>query len=211
MIACILQTLSVNELFTAISALATAVMAYLTYRSIRNGKEQIEEMKEQWEKENRPYLELFPVAPPFTHKDGSLAIEIKNIGKRTAKDVSIEIEESFVQGFNNEKVKEQIQSICSHRYRILPAESKILTICSLKTTPDGEVLLGIRVPQSDLISIRKYLSNFKFKVKCSYENFSFEQILSSNELAYQKIDYLGFLEDMEYDLAGIRSELQRMD
>jgi len=210
MIACI-QTLSVNEIFTAISALATAVMAYLTYRSIRNGKEQIEEMKAQWEKENRPYLELFPVAPPFTHKDGSLAIEIKNIGKRTAKDVSIEIEDSFVQGFNNDIVNEQIQAICSNKYRILPNESKILTICSIKTTPDGEVLLGAAVPQRELNSIRKYLSNFKFKVKCSYEDYSFEQILSSNELAYQKIDYLGFLEDMEYDLAGIRSELQRME
>jgi len=210
MIACI-QTLSVNEIFTAISALATAVMAYLTYRSIRNGKEQIEEMKAQWEKENRPYLELFPVAPPFTHKDGSLAIEIKNIGKRTANNVSIEIENSFIQGFNNDIVNEQIQTICSNKYRILPNESKILTICSIKTSPDGEVLLGATVPKSELNLIRKYLSNFKFKVKCSYEEYSFEQILSSNELAYQKIDYLGFLEDMEYDLAGIRSELQRME
>ena len=73
------------------------------------------------------------------------------------------------------------------------------------------VLLGNKVSQKVLDSIRKYLSNFKFSVKCSYEGHSFEQILSVNELAFQKIDYLGFLEDMEYDLSGIRSELQRMD
>lgn len=208
---CFWEYMSTSDWFAAISAISTAVMAFLTYRSIRNGKEQLEEMRSQWKLENRPFLELFPVAPPFTHKDGSLAIEIKNIGKGTAKNVSIEIEKAFIDGFNNEIIKEQIQSVCSLKYRILPGDSKFITLCSVRTTPDGVVLLGNKVSQRDIDSVRKYLSNFKFSVKCQYEEHSFEQILSANELSHQKIDYLGFLEDIEYDLAGIRSELQRMD
>lgn len=207
---CFFENMSTTDWFAAISAIATAVMAFLTYRSIRYGKEQLAEMKAQWEEEKRPYLELFPVAPPFTHKDGSLAIEVKNIGKSTATNVFIEIEDSFIEGFNNDLVKKQIISVCSQKYRILPGDSKFITLCSVKNAPDGVVLLGNKVSQKEIDSIRKYLSDFKVAVKCSYDGHSFEQVLSSNELAYQKIDYLGFLEDMEYDLAGIKSELQRM-
>lgn len=204
--------LSNSSFWTALSAVATAVMVVLTYFSIRNSKKQLTEMKAQWERENRPYLEILPVIPPFHKKEGSLALQIKNIGNRTATNIKLSIDQGFIDGIKNEIIKDQIKKICSHTYRVLPRDSKVITLCALRILPNGtETLFGEEISKSKIDEIKEYLSSFSCNVHCEYDGHSFDQTITSRELTYEKFNYLAFLEDIEWDLSGIKSQLENIN
>ena len=121
-------SISWTAVWTSVSAIATAIMAWFTYKSIQNSKEQLAEMKEQWEMENRPIIEMMLAYPLYSIKDGSLALVLKNIGRTTAENVKIEIDKDFINSVPNSQVVEQLKSMSSYSFRILPAATKIINI-----------------------------------------------------------------------------------
>ena len=197
-----------STFWTAASAIATAIMAWLTYETIQNSKEQVETMKRQWEKENRAYLEILPVFMPFTRKEGDLAIEIRNIGNKTAFDISISIEKNFRNGFPIDSIKQKIDKICNEKYRILPNGTKTLVISSVRMMGNKNTLFGENISEEKLQELNNYLKDFSFRVHCKYNRDEFDQVLTSEDQELQKYDNLNFLEEIEWDLSSIKESMQ---
>ena len=213
--------------FAAIcSTIATAVMAFFTWKSVKQGREQLVEMREQreddkkkWEEENRPYLEITPILPYISNWGESLAIEIKNFGNKTAKHIKIEIDDNFIKGFQNDIISNHIRILCNREYRLLPNESKYLTLChtrlfedyektdnGLKMRPQGYIF-GTRVDESAIRIIKEHLSIFSFDIKCTYEGHSFENTLSNTDIKYEQFNYLSYLKEISYNLSDIKDIL----
>ena len=197
--------------WTAASAVATAVMAWFTYETIQNSKRQVEEMKREWEKENRPYLEILPVSLPFSSKEGGLAIEIRNIGNKTATDITISIDNDFINGFPVESIKQRIDKICSEKYRVLPNGSKTLIISVIRIMNNKSTLFGKPISDKELKELTEYLNDFSFKIHCKYSRDEFDQVLTAEEQELQHYDNLNFLEEIEWDLSSIKNSLQMME
>lgn len=101
-----LDTDWLNFWVTYISAVASFAMVFITWhalkqndrllqqnddllqqnkRQLQQNKAQLKEMKQQWDKENKPRLEMYFVKDEIPVK--GQRIEIVNIGKNTAKDI----------------------------------------------------------------------------------------------------------------------------
>ena len=200
-----------STFWTAASAIATAVMAWFTYATIQNSKEQVETMKRQWEKENRPFLEILPVFVPFSRRGANLALEIRNIGNKSAYDIKISIEKKFRDGFPVESIKNRIDTICQESYRILPGASKTLPISAIQPGSGNKHMLFYKpISDSDFEALDEYLDNFSFKVTCAYNRDQFEQIIKKEDQELQHFDNLNFLEEIEHDLSSMKDSLQNI-
>ena len=206
-----IHLLTSSTFWTAASAIATAVMAWFTYETIQNSKEQVETMKKQWEKENRAYLEILPVFMPFSRREGDLAIEIRNIGNKTAFDISLSIEKSFRNGFPIESIKQKIDQISKEKYRVLPNGTKTLIISCVRIMGNENTLFGKHISDEKIQELNNYLTNFSFNVHCKYNRDEFDQILTSEDQELQKYDNLNFLEEIEWDLSSIKESMKMID
>lgn len=209
------------------STIVTAFMVYYTRQSVKQGREQLNELKKQreddkekWEEDNRPYIEITPILPYIGNWGESLAIEIKNIGNKTAKHIKIEIDDHFVKGFQSDIITNHICTLCNREYRLLPGESKTLTLCLSRLFVDYEFtecgtkevsqgsIFGTRVNEKAIATIKEHLSHFSFNVKCTYEGYSFEDTLTNSNINYEKFNYLSYLKDISYNLSEIKKELE---
>lgn len=77
---------------TAVYVIATIVICYFNYRSAKASKEQAEEMRRQYDAENRPYIttELIYERKCF------YGLRFTNHGRKTANHVSIQFESRFI-------------------------------------------------------------------------------------------------------------------
>ena len=194
--------------WSALSAIATAVMAVLTYCTITQSKKQLKEMKRQWDEDIRPVIEISPVVPSFAKRDDSLSIEIKNIGRGVASNVKLNIEQSFIEAFPIEEVRNRLVEINNSTFQILPNDTKSLNICFIKHPSKDEYRLnGKKLKLAVYKNLVEYLSYFSFKVSCSYNGYRSEHIVSSNDLNREKFNYLAFLEDIDSELGNINNNL----
>ena len=211
MILSICSLFTSSTFWTAASAFATAVMAWFTYETIQNSKKQVEEMKREWEKENRPYLEIIPVFLPFSGKEGCLGIEIRNIGNKTATDISISIDKEFKNSLPIESIKQRIDKICSEKYRVLPNGTKTLVISVIRLINNKNTLFGKPISDKELTKLHEYLRDFSFNIHCKYNRDEFDQVLTAEEQELQHYDNLNFLEEIEWDLSAMKNTLQMME
>lgn len=74
--------MAIQDWFVALSAIATLFMAGVTYLSLRQNKEQLNELKRQWEEQNSPRI-----VPLIIRKNRYIILRFKNISNVTAHNV----------------------------------------------------------------------------------------------------------------------------
>lgn len=74
----------INAIATGIGAIATAVMAFITWKTLRQNKDQLSELKRQWAEQNSP-----KIVPSFVKSNGSVYLRIKNYSGVFANDVKV--------------------------------------------------------------------------------------------------------------------------
>lgn len=77
--------------WVAVSAVATLVMAFTTFITIRQNQKQLNEMKRQWKEEHRPIL-CFNVMV----YDQAYFLQIANIGNKDADNICISFNDEFI-------------------------------------------------------------------------------------------------------------------
>lgn len=155
---------------TYISAAAAFFMIYVTYLALKQNREQLEEMKSQWKKENSPDLDIAIINLPYRAPNETLAVEIKNFGKGVAESIKISIDNEFTNNFPHSAVKEQINKIREKTYRILPEDTIIIPICLInKNSGNSMNLFGQKVTNKEKENIHKFLENFIISIKCEYK------------------------------------------
>lgn len=114
---------------TYISAIASFAMVFITWRTLQQNKEQLNELKRQWEEENRPRLEIYFVEDNFMAWGQRL--EILNIGKQPAYDITFHIDAQIIDKAPNAKIKKYLQEVGStHPFSLLSQESAIINLCT---------------------------------------------------------------------------------
>jgi len=76
----------ISAIATGIGAIGTAVMAIVTWVTLRQNKNQLSELKRQWAEQNRP-----KIVPSFVKSNGSIYLRIKNYSGVFANDVKVNI------------------------------------------------------------------------------------------------------------------------
>lgn len=155
---------------TYISAAAAFFMIYVTFLTLKQNREQLEEMKSQWKREHSPDLDIAVINLPYRAPNETIAIEIKNFGKGVAENIKISIDSEFVNNFPHSAVKEQIDKIREKTYRILPEDTIIIPICLLNRNSGNNMnLFGQKVTNKEKENIHKFLENFIISIKCEYK------------------------------------------
>ncbi len=182
-----------------------------------------EEEKKQYEENNRAFLEISPVLPFISKWGEGLSIEIRNIGNKTAKNVQIEIEDRFIKGFKNDIISERIRTMCSRKYRILPNKSKVITLCLIRKDSeykdiDGKFVaiprcsvFGQKVEESVYKIINEHLKNFSFDIKCSYDEHTFSDTLTTKDIEYENFNYQSYLKSISDYLSDINKNFQEFN
>lgn len=88
-------------IITAVYVAATILICYYNYQSAKASKEQLSEMKKQYNEENRPNLEV-----EFIYERRSwYGLRFINHGKRTAQDVHIQFDQKFIDSLPEESFR----------------------------------------------------------------------------------------------------------
>lgn len=144
-----------------LATIASFVMAFLTWKSLRQNKKQLEEMKQQWENEHRPYVEVYQIQenPLITDKK---RIEFVNLGLSSATNIKFSIEEDVLQHLSSEG-KEVVQSFGDFNYfSLFPRETRIFTLCEhRKIQGEDKYLIGERTVSKD--DYNSFIEFFKGK------------------------------------------------
>lgn len=74
-----------------ISAICAIIMAFLNDKTRKTAQEQTNEIKKQFQEENRPYITILP-----EFEKNLLFLSIQNIGKKIAENVKINIDDNFI-------------------------------------------------------------------------------------------------------------------
>ena len=82
--------------WTAISAIATLVMAFATFLALGQSRKQLSEMKRQWLEEQKPNIEATLVHSPNAIGVDSTCIQLFNYGKGIANNISISFDDTFL-------------------------------------------------------------------------------------------------------------------
>ena len=174
--------MEIQDWFVAISVFATLLMAFATFWSLRQNKEQVSELKRQWEEQNTP-----KIVPLILRQNRYIILRFKNISNVTAHDVIPKI-----------KIKTPPNELEWH----FNVEEKINNEIRLLIEPNG---------YKDVI-ISQYWAETKYQgnidVEILYMNRVPEKFnISLTELnivqAYQDIDAIST------ELRGIADEIQR--
>lgn len=140
--------------WTAVGAIMTALMAIVTLLTVRQNRKQLKELRRQWDYENRPHISLAIVPRSFKY-----FLKIRNVGKNSAKEVSININDAFKATFDNVSIKH-----IDHLTKSFPMEAN----------DTKYVFLGWIEKLND-----KWKEDVEVEVSCCYDNFKSELTGSS--------------------------------
>lgn len=107
---CILHFLNENQgalmvIITFVYAVATFFICRANIKASDAAKAQLEEMKKQFDEDNRPIIEAELV---FLNRVWCV-LRLVNHGKRTAQHVRVELSQEFINGLPNERIKSLIE------------------------------------------------------------------------------------------------------
>ena len=81
----------ISIISTGISALATAAMVILTWKTLQQNKGQLDELKKQWEEQNKP-----KIIPSLIKSGHSVYLRIKNYSNTSANNVKVVIKKNSI-------------------------------------------------------------------------------------------------------------------
>jgi hypothetical protein len=213
----LLNFLLSNDFWTALTAVGTIAMAFVTLLSLRQNdklldenRKQLEEMKRQWKEENEPKLDVHLVDSPNIYELGSISIQIYNYGNSLADNVKLSFENDFVRNIPIKSLQQYLRDLQKKTYRILPHTSIIIPFCNYSDNrkDSGYLLYGQKISLNDKYSLDDLFKN-NFMLRVYYDKTeSIELSLSSSELATRNTSIQDELSYIQVQLALLRSELK---
>ncbi len=168
MIDFILKALTSSTLWTAISAIATFVMAYITYKTLMHNKEQLNDLKEQRLEDIRARIVCNLILWNNTY-----LLKIENIGKEPAYDVNIQVTGEPITHNLSKTIKKNFDRL-SKLNIILPAgEYKCFVLYSSTLFAEWNFSGSEEINEYSLREVASWLSKYNDKpidIKIKYNN-----------------------------------------
>ena len=206
---CILDLFMNPNTWTAISTIATAAMAITAFCTLRQNRKQLNEMKRQWLEDRKPIIEAALINPPYCYREQSLGIEIANIGKTVAEDITIHLEDDFIKSYGNTIIERQIRQICSQKYHLAPNERTFFSLCAIKPNGNKKTLFGQVVSNSELMTFEDINTNANIHVVCNYKGGKFERTLSALDKRPFKFSVEEQLSDIAWQIHCSGSDIKQ--
>lgn len=111
----LIEVLTSSTFWTAVSAIATFVMAYITYKTLRQNKIQLERLEEQRIEDKRARF-----SSEIIKRERMYLLKVENVGKETAYDVSIKLSGNPISYHVIDRYKKELQELADKKL-ILPA------------------------------------------------------------------------------------------
>lgn len=181
---------------TFIYVVATCFICYFNYQAAKASREQLVEMKKQYEQENRPNIEVEFVYERRTW----YIIRFINHGKKTAQHVNIQLSQEFIDSLPEENVRSILKKQKSKECIIGVGQHYDLYIGSneLRGNPNIIPVTGVVVYQSNS---EQYHSDFHVDLE-NYMTF-----FSSNN---NHDDLMKALKEGTHELKGIASSVKAL-
>ncbi len=164
---CITFSLS-NIDWTAVGAIITALMMVATFITVYQNKQQVNELKRQWDLEHTPYLSCQLIA-----KSDHFLLRILNSSNTTANNVNIKIDSKLRNPKNTDvelipyKLDELKKFLKTQEFVIPPYESVYFTIWitpykEIENLPSGHISVTLKDSLTDFGTFYLSPQNFAF-------------------------------------------------
>lgn len=163
---------------TYISAVASFAMVVITWVTLKQSKkqnelilqqnkEQLNELKRQWEEEQRPYLEIALVKIGYPYQ---YFIEIRNIGKTSADNITFNFDSEFINGIGNKEIGNALSGIGTNPFKILSNELKRFKLIEERSYSRVEYfnIAGAQINEEQYNIVSKYLKSCDFVIQGEY-------------------------------------------
>lgn len=146
---------------TYIAAIASFAMVFMTWQTLKHNRQQLEELKRQWNEEHTPYLSC-----QLIKADGYFKLRIFNSTDVTATNVRISIT-----NYTNEKeifqFSELKEFLANQLFIVPPKESLCFNIwitpyTEVENLPSGYIEVKLNTPKINFGSYNLYPQNFAF-------------------------------------------------
>lgn len=108
---------------TYIGSIGTILMVFITYKTLKQNNEQLDELKRQWEEEHRPRINI-----SIAIYRKALFIKIKNIGVGNATNIKLSFNKDFIMKLPKEKYKYLYTNVEKRPFSIEPGGAKYILI-----------------------------------------------------------------------------------
>ena len=98
-------------------------MVFITYKTLKQNNEQLDELKRQWEDEHRPRINI-----SIAIYRKALFIKIKNIGVGNATNIKLSFNKDFIMKLPKEKYKDLYLNVEKRPFSIEPGGAKYILI-----------------------------------------------------------------------------------
>lgn len=129
---------AIAAIATGLSAIATAVMAFIALRSLLQNKKQLDELKKQREEENRARL-VFEIVS----YQQIFMLKIMNVGKSTAFDVFLDIKSEVIEKHFSEYIKSIFVQNNNKRFVMAPGRCLYFYLTPIHTTQKTHKIDGV--------------------------------------------------------------------
>ena len=109
---------------TYIGAIASFAMVFITWWTLIQNKKQLNELKRQWEEQNRARIS-FSITPNQLHYH----LKITNIGKENAFNINMKFNDSFINNITDNTFQNYLKELQNNPFSLEAGCSKYLTIC----------------------------------------------------------------------------------
>ncbi|WP_302289714.1 hypothetical protein [Alistipes finegoldii] len=106
---------------TYLGAIASFAMVYWTWQTLKQNKEQLNELKRQWDDEHKPKIDILPI-----YENDYVLIEIRNISKSYAKNIHFSIDPNYIESIPMllKQDQEFYRTINNCFFSLMPLEKK---------------------------------------------------------------------------------------
>ncbi|MBR1835227.1 MAG: hypothetical protein IJ785_06950 [Bacteroidales bacterium] len=108
---------------TYTGSIGTILMVFITYKTLKQNNEQLDELKRQWEDEHRPRINI-----SIAIYRKALFIKIKNIGVGNATNIKLSFNKDFIMKLPKENYKELYTNVEKRPFSIEPGGAKYIII-----------------------------------------------------------------------------------
>lgn len=147
---------------TYLSAIASFVMVFTTWKTLEQNREQLNLMKKQWEDEHRPLLDIYIVKEDFLQK--GYTIEILNIGNSPAINIGCTFDDELLKKIEDEKAKDKLnQFIGDVQLSLLPNEARSYQLCTKDTINTNQYEYYICETKTEEANYNSFYTHIKGK------------------------------------------------
>ncbi len=164
--------------WTALTAIGTLAMAFVSYKTLCKNDNQVKEMKRQWEEDHRPYIDIVLIDSNANYTTDSRSIFIENYGKGIANNVNIHFDDSFIDGIPCDDLKDYLHKLQTKSYRIIYGRNQSVPFCNILNDSRTNYRINTKVfdynKKNELI---EYLKNpITATVRYSWNGRTYEEI-----------------------------------